>query len=798
MPQCALYYIACFSLLQSVFYLNRYKYKRKYRIIFIESLYTYDTLNTKGESMTFRNCFTWSFCFLGFIGALSNAGAAEQIEVPIGEVYNITDSTYEMYQSDSINGAVAVVNGDLNVTANAKFLNNKGKLGGVFYNLGNISITSADGNSLFGANEATLGGAIYNTNSGKISEISHSLFQRNQSDSGGAIYNSGQGAFIDRIANSSFIENTAKKEYGGAIYNQGSITSIEQVAFLNNSASSGGAISNDVNGRIGNINATFNGNRVLLGELKQGGAISNSGVIESITDSKFIGNRAGDLGGAIYNASTGSITFKGSNSFSGNIAGGNSNDILNDGQIIIADGITTIGSGISGDGTLTVQDGATLSIGSTTLNQGVLNLDGVLSASIVNQKNFGKIDVDKINIGATGKLDLTLGATGIYDFGTDISAGSVSYNDSIYTVSIDGSNLVVKTKSVEDIVDSTNLSSDAAVVVIGLSNSSSYSLNIASLNAQSALESGDLGYIEKESEILLGEGKPIVQSVASVLQTQLFSMATNRMNMSDKIEKDIDENVAYGFWAQGLMNTSKYADAFTGDTNGVAVGLDALIKKHYMLGLAFSYNQTDITANERDTEVTSNNFMLYGQYKPNNWYVNAALNYAMSDYVENAIAFGVIINPEYSVDSFGGQLITGYDFGFGLTPEVGARYLYISQDGYDNGFAEVAKTDFNYLTAIAGVKYALSFETEGRLKFIPEVRAAFTYDVISDDNTSSVTIPGIGNYITYGDKLSELGGEFGIGLSLAYNEWNFSLNYDLDIRESYNSQTGSVNFKYTF
>ena len=137
--------------------------------------------------------------------------------------------------------------------------------------------------------------------------------------------------------------------------------------------------------------------------------------------------------------------------------------------------------------------------------------------------------------------------------------------------------------------------------------------------------------------------------------------------------------------------------------------------------------------------------MLYGQYKPNNWYVNAALNYAMSDYVENAIAFGVIINPEYSVDSFGGQLITGYDFGFGLTPEVGARYLYISQDGYDNGFAEVAKTDFNYLTAIAGVKYALSFETEGRLKFIPEVRAAFTYDVISDDNTLSVTIPGIGN-----------------------------------------------------
>ena len=342
------------------------------------------------------------------------------------------------------------------------------------------------------------------------------------------------------------------------------------------------------------------------------------------------------------------------------------------------------------------------------------------------------------------------------------------------------------------------MSSDAAVAVIGLSNSSSYSLNIASLNAQSALESGDLGYIEKESEILLGEGKPIVQSVASVLQTQLFSMATNRMNMSDKIEKDIDENVAYGFWAQGLMNTSKYADAFTGDTNGVAVGLDAVIKKHYMLGLAFSYNQTDITANERDTEVTSNNFMLYGQYKPNNWYVNAALNYAMSDYVENAIAFGVIINPEYSVDSFGGQLITGYDFGFGLTPEVGARYLYISQDGYDNGFAEVAKTDFNYLTAIAGVKYALSFETEGRLKFIPEVRAAFTYDVISDDNTLSVTIPGIGNYITYGDKLSELGGEFGIGLSLAYNEWNFSLNYDLDIRESYNSQTGSVNFKYTF
>ena len=82
--------------------------------------------------------------------------------------------------------------------------------------------------------------------------------------------------------------------------------------------------------------------------------------------------------------------------------------------------------------------------------------------------------------------------------------------------------------------------------------------------------------------------------------------------------------------------------------------------------------------------------------------------------------------------------------------------------------------------------------------FRPELRAAATYDVMSDAATATMIIPGAGSYVVLGQRLSRLGGEFGLGLSVHYNEWEFSANYDLDLHEHYTSQTGMLKFRYTF
>ena len=736
-----------------------------------------------------------------FVGPVFAEG---QIVVGSGETYNLEEDQYEGYDNASLNGGVVSVSGTLNVASNVSFKNNKGDNGGVIYNEGITSITSESGNSLFGANVANSGGAIYNADTGNIKEISHVLFQRNQGQSGGAINNSNStgavgGGVIDRIANASFIENSAGTNQGGAIRNQGSIGNIETVAFISNVAGEGGAISNDSFGIIKKIDAQFNGNRALSGEVKQGGAIFNAGTIESITDSSFVGNQAGTSGGAIYNAKTGSITFNGDNSFTGNIADGDANDIYNSGNVTIADGTTTIGGGISGNGILTIENGATLSIGSTTLEQGTLNLYGTLSASIVNEQAFGKIDVAAINVGENGKLDLMLGSTGKYDFGTKISIDNIVYNDSIYNLSIDGTNIIVETKNIDEISSTSNLSSDAALALVGLANSSDYSMNIASLNAQSALDSGNISYVENESEKLLGDDKPVLQSIETEVQNQILSLASSRMGGGNIGRSGGDvANIDYGVWAQGLMNRTKYGDSFSGDTNGIAVGLDALVKGKYTIGIGYTYNEANVDSGARDIEITSNSLFLYGQYKPSKWYINTTLNYTMSNYAEMATAFGIIVNPEYDVDSFGGQILTGYNFAAGLTPELGVRYLHINQDDYNNGFADIEGLNTNYITGVAGIKYSFSIESEGRLYIQPEVRVAATYDVMADEAVTTVIVPGAAPYIVTGEQLSRFGGELGISLSAMYNEWEFSVGYDLDLRDNYTSHTGMFNVKYKF
>ncbi len=769
-------------------------------------------------------------CGISIVAVLAAAPAmaADRIIIDAGESQTFENAEYSEYDAADQNGGVVSnagrldIKSDVTMSANAatnggaiystgqlnvsgRFTNNSSETaGGAIYNTGTMQITSDNGNALFGGNKSNIGGAIYNSDTGVISEISHTLFQRNYGNFGGAINNSNLtgaigGGIIDKIANASFIENSAGANQGGAIRNQGKIGTIETVAFIGNTAGNGGAINNGSLGVIGKIKASFNSNRALNGDVQQGGAIVNAGLIESITDSTFSGNSAGKQGGAIFNETNGTITFNGDNTFTGNFANGAANDIHNKGVINIADGTTTISGGITGDGTLTVADGATLSIGSTTLEQGTLNLDGTLSASIVNEAAFGKINVDKINIGINGKFDLMLGSTGTYDFGTAINTDNIIYNDAIYNVTVDGTNIIVATKSADEIAASSNLTGGAALALVGLANSDNYSMNIASLNAQSALAAGNTEYIERETAKLQPDSTPVVQSVATSVQNQVLSLATGRMTGGTVGRSGGDGvNAEYGVWVQGLMNRTKYSDVFSGDTNGISAGIDTLISGKYTVGIGYAYNQTDINAGARDTDIESNSVFLYGQYKPNKWYINASLNYTMATYTEMATAFGVTFDPEYDVDSFGGQVTGGYDFAFGLTPAVGLRYLHISQDGYNNGLADIDALDTDYLTGIAGVKYAFTIESEGRLIFRPELRAAATYDVMSDAATATMIIPGAGSYVVPGQRLSRLGGEFGLGLSVHYNEWEFSANYDLDLHEHYTSQTGMLKFRYTF
>lgn len=636
--------------------------------------------------------------------------------------------------------------------------------------------------------------------------VNDSTFNNNTVDSysGGAM-----GIYSDAVINNStFTNNNAgghnpadSTDGGGAIYAGGwARIDITNSNFTGNSSNYGGAIATTRAGLVDDTylkvsNSTFTGNEATV----SGGAISNKFENTTINGTTFTNNTATVSGGAIYNEAK--ITFNGENVFSGNMAGGAANDIHNIGTMTVASGTTTLGGGITGNGALTIADGATLDIGTTTVEQASIDIDGTLNASMLNSDNYGKLLADSITTGENGKLQLTIGSTGTYDIFGGIAHEGINIDAGLtYDVINNGADgIEIAIKAVEDIAADTGLSNQGAATIAALANTDDDVLTAISLRAQTELAAGNVDYVEHETAKLNPENKPVAHSISSSVQNQVLSLAAGRMTGGTVGRSGGDlANADYGIWAQGLYNHSKLNGQFKGDTTGISVGADALIDGKYTIGIGYAYNDTDVDSDSRDTKIESNSLFLYGQYKPNNWYVNAALNYTMGNYTETSNPFGVQFESEYDVDSFGGQVMTGYDFASGLTPEIGARYLHISQDAYDVALGHVDGADMDYLTGVAGIRYAFEIESDMELKFRPELRAAATYDFLSDAAVATITAPGSVSYVIDADRLSRFGGEFGIGLAAEWRGLTVSLNYDLDLHEDYTSQTGMLKFRYDF
>ena len=230
------------------------------------------------------------------------------------------------------------------------------------------------------------------------------------------------------------------------------------------------------------------------------------------------------------------------------------------------------------------------------------------------------------------------------------------------------------------------------------------------------------------------------------------------------------------------------------------MGADTLIDNKWTIGGGLAFNNTDVHADGgAHTDISSKTLFLYGQYKPNNWFVNATATYSMSEYTENKTVAGVGLGATYDVDAYGAQIMTGYDFTPGITTEAGLRYLHVAQDDYIDGRdAQIMATDTDFLTGIAGLKYAFAIENDWAIQLRPELRAAMTYDFISDDTATTVVMPGVEAYAVNGERLSRMGGEFGIGLTALYKGMEVSLMYDLDLHKDYTSQTGMIKFRGRF
>lgn len=733
-----------------------------------------------------------------------------------GQENNITNSTFRDNHADNYSGgAILLQNGVLNID-NTTFVGNTAMESGAIFTYSSQPNTLNITNSVFDSNMALSAGAVqamYQAN------ISDTVFKNNiattNADGAGALFVGAVGkAVLDNVT----FENNRADYRGGAIStrsadlgnNKDAKLDVLNSKFIGNKAgTTGGAFDNYLYSSVADDTAVyfekveFSANSATLG-----GAVYNHGAEDRggntasthINGATFTGNIATDAGGAVYNEAKGALMLSGTNTFSGNTANGVANDIYNDGALTIASGETMLDGGITGNGALDIKSGATLNINYASIEQDTINIDGTLMASLLNDKDV--VDITGA-LSGTGTVLLSAGATGTYDVSLFADANLGVDFGKTYDVEFkdDKTKATLTTRDAQSIAADTGASIAAAGAVSGLAASTDATIQQVSLRAQAALNNGDIALVEKEMAKANPDTKPVSQSVAASVQNQVVTMAAGRMSAigggaTGRAGGDV---TGAGVWTQGMFNKSKFADKFHGYTRGFAIGGDTLIDNVLTIGGGYAFSNSDIHADGRNMDVENNSIFMYAQYKPAAWYVNATLNYTKSDYADASTVFGYLLNDEYETKSYGAQAMFGYDFANGVTPEFGMRYLHVSQEDHvDVMNREIAGMDADFLSGVAGLKYAFTIESDSAVKFSPTMRAAMTYDFLSDDATATVVMPGASAYYVDVDRLSRLGGEFGIGLTAEYRGLEVSLNYELDLHQDYTSQTGLLKFRYDF
>ncbi len=498
--------------------------------------------------------------------------------------------------------------------------------------------------------------------------------------------------------------------------------------------------------------------------------------------------------------------------------------------------------------TVQVGNGATLDIGDKTLHSTGDKIDGegvffednsTLAFTVTDKDTYGKIKANYIKISENGtNLNMTLngaalakGETATFKLfnGADSAEAEIegkfanlSQNSRYeFTDNGDGTFEITSIGSATDaVVDAGGSSNNIGTAEAWDSISASDSSPVAAAVTEKLAElSNSTNATEQQAYVdaltaVAPEVAPMVQKTQTETTNQVFGAVSTRLT-GGSISTG-GEGMASGdnifkrgaMWVQGLFNKSKLdatskAKGFDADSNGIAFGAEKFVTDDTKVGIGYAYTNTDIDGFMRSTDVDTHTAILYGEYKPSNWYVNGIASYGWSDYEENKSVAGVGVKADYDVETFGLQAMTGYDMqvnGIGLTPEVGLRYVHISQDAYkDSADQKVSANDSDILTGVIGTKISKNFELTNGWNLKPEARIAATYDLMNDDVNSVVTLANGSAYAVEGDALDRFGMEFGAGITAEVNDnVEFSLGYEGKFREDYQDHTGLINAKYKF
>lgn len=292
------------------------------------------------------------------------------------------------------------------------------------------------------------------------------------------------------------------------------------------------------------------------------------------------------------------------------------------------------------------------------------------------------------------------------------------------------------------------------------------------------------------------QAQPIFFSRGDLLQARnaeaMSKTADKRMNL-EELQAGMPRT--FNPWVEGIYNKTHFSwDAgFDAYSQGFAAGMDVKASDSLLLGAGYGYTKTKVRSESYKSNIYSDTYFLYGKYQPEFWYASTTLSYGRGRYDQDEQQD----SGRYHVDTYHGQLKIGYDRD-GYDTYSAIRYTYVHPDNYMLGNDFIEQKNSQVLTGVIGARMFKHYEYKS-VFFKPELRIAALYDFKSNNRASVVTIPAtVMTYRADGHRLKRFGGEFGVGMTAILGPVDISLNYDIEVRSKYTSQTGMVDMQYHF
>ena len=285
----------------------------------------------------------------------------------------------------------------------------------------------------------------------------------------------------------------------------------------------------------------------------------------------------------------------------------------------------------------------------------------------------------------------------------------------------------------------------------------------------------------------------VVNNVSEIADLSIFNISKNVVKQHNiDVYNSVFSNTKFdekkfSVWGTTLFNSMNKSGKYDYSTNGLGVvfGADLQLSDTVLVGMGYSYSNTNVDINPSDILFDNSGLFLYSKWKLSKFYLNAIALYDFADYE--------YVDSGFNDGDIGGlfaSVMAGYNTDSGINPEIGIRYTNL-EINHNSEYLKKSETDFS--SVVSGINYERALGD-----FVLGGRVAIEYDIVQPDNNIDVDVLGYKYNLTIEDNERPLGAEFGLWASYNLGSADLQLKYDARLRSDFVNHTGMLSIKYAF